>query len=493
MAITASQLSASATPSFSLTGVLGSVTVTSATATRLFVELRQPPVRTVAGAAPIVTASLSVQKVQRLQLTAATQRTRYATPGVPTTLLRKPQGLEENSEQLWDRLQGNWGYLVSRCIADTSATTYITGWRHWLQMCQLLQADPFLQHEQPALMERRLMPIRLPYNVVMALSFIGYLASADRKLKATTIVDYMSAIGHFLASNLVDVTFLSHPSVRRAKSALAVEERYDVLQLDTKSLAFSADMIVFYRTQLMNPLSIQDTCCAMAMALQFTALNRVSEIIPTAADYYARAMDIEFECDLSTTGTGTDPTTWTLLRADAIWDVPIERLRGMNHTIRGSKTDQNRQGFTMHFDTLDEADPAVAFCVAKLAFRWAQEARPTGQDAFLSYRSKWVLDYETYNKSIKLTARRMGINEARMSTHSVRIGGASALAAAGLPNWQIMKLGRWKSLAFLGYIQVALSSMRTAQVAMVTLQTFTINDTRRLHGRAQTDPPMKKE
>ena len=296
-------------PSFSLEGVRGRITVATATATRVFVELRQPPVRTAASASQTVATSLSVHKVQRLQLSAARQRAQYATPGVPTALTRKPRGLEENPEQLWDRLQGNWGYLMSHCIADTSATTYITGWRHWLQMCHLLQTDPFLQHEQASLMERRLMPIRLPYNVVMALSFIGYLAAAERRLKATTIVDYMSAIGHFLASNLVDVAFLSHPCVRRAKSALAVEERYDELQLDTKSLAFSADMIVFYRKQIMNPLSIQDTCCAMAMALQFTALNRVSEIIPSAADYYARVVDIGFEFDLSASSSNAEPTT----------------------------------------------------------------------------------------------------------------------------------------------------------------------------------------
>ena len=193
-------------PSFSLEGVRGRITVATATATRVFVDLRQPPVRTAASASQTVAASLSVKKVQRLQISATSQR-------VPTTLPRKPRGLEENPEQLWDRLQGNWGYLMSHCIADASATTYIIGWRHWLQMFHLLQIDPFLQREQASLMERRLMPIRLPYNVVMALSFIGYLAAAERRLKATTIVDYMSAIGNFLASNLADVAVLSHPCV----------------------------------------------------------------------------------------------------------------------------------------------------------------------------------------------------------------------------------------------------------------------------------------
>ena len=88
-------------------------------------------------------------------------------------------------------------------------------------------------------------------------------------------------------------------------------------------MAFATDRNAFYRKQIMNPPSIQDTGCAMAMALQFAALNRVSEILPTAAGYYARAMDIEFEFDLSTSNLSTDPSAWTLRRAVAAWDIPI--------------------------------------------------------------------------------------------------------------------------------------------------------------------------
>ena len=135
----------------------------------------------------------------------------------------------------------------------------------------------------------------------------------------------------------------------------------------------------------------------------------------------------------------------------------------------------------MFFEIMDESNPDVAFCVVRDAFRWAQEARPRGEDAFLSYHNSWGLGYDQYNRAFKVTAIHMNLPPGRFSTHSARIGGASALAAAGLPDWQIKKLGRWKSLAFLEYIQTALTSMRADQVAMVNPATFSVADTRRIH------------
>jgi hypothetical protein len=40
------------------------------------------------------------------------------------------------------------------------------------------------------------------------------------------------------------------------------------------------------------------------------------------------------------------------------------------------------------------------------------------------------------------------LDPTRISSHSLRIGGASALAAAGVPDYIILDMGRWKSLVF---------------------------------------------
>ena len=60
-----------------------------------------------------------------------------------------------------------------------------------------------------------------------------------------------------------------------------------------------------------------------------------------------------------------------------------------------------------------------------------------------SYRTKWQLTPDTYRVAIKAVAKSMGLDPSRYSSHSLRIAGASALAAAGKPDWFIK---RWGSL-----------------------------------------------
>ena len=74
----------------------------------------------------------------------------------------------------------------------------------------------------------------------------------------------------------------------------------------------------------------------------------------------------------------------------------------------------------------------------------------------------------------------------RISTKSLRAAGATMLAAAGLPDYVIMKAGRWRSLAFLKYVRLsspifdstldALSSLDTLSYASVCTLTPGVGD-----------------
>jgi len=61
----------------------------------------------------------------------------------------------------------------------------------------------------------------------------------------------------------------------------------------------------------------------------------------------------------------------------------------------------------------------------------------------------------------------------RYLTHSVRIGGASILAAAYFSDSYIMKAGRWKSVAFLNYIRLSIGAQCKALAALVNKAVFT--------------------
>ena len=50
-----------------------------------------------------------------------------------------------------------------------------------------------------------------------------------------------------------------------------------------------------------------------------------------------------------------------------------------------------------------------------------------------------------------------------INTHSFRIGGATALAQAGVPDYIIQIIGRWSSDSFLRYIRTPPESLRIFQ------------------------------
>ena len=62
--------------------------------------------------------------------------------------------------------------------------------------------------------------------------------------------------------------------------------------------------------------------------------------------------------------------------------------------------------------------------------------------------------------SLKEIGAALNVPSSRLSSHSLRVGGATALAAAGVPKHLIQLLGRWRSEAVMGYIHESLETMK---------------------------------
>ena len=101
-------------------------------------------------------------------------------------------------------------------------------------------------------------------------------------------------------------------------------------------------------------------------------------------------------------------------------------------------------------------------------------------DPTLGFKPFW-LKYRYFVDKIKATASECGFDPKLFSSHSLRIGGATILAAAGLPNHYIQTMGRWKSLAFLAYIHIAVGAMSTAIKTIVNPKWFSNAQLRVLH------------
>ena len=85
-----------------------------------------------------------------------------------------------------------------------------------------------------------------------------------------------------------------------------------------------------------------------------------------------------------------------------------------------------------------------------------------------------------FNLALKETARSLGLPDLYVSSHSLRIGGASGLPAAGSSDRDIVILGRLKSLLFLNYVKSSLLSSCRSMHFIVDPRSFTTLDIRDL-------------
>ena len=146
----------------------------------------------------------------------------------------------------------------------------------------------------------------------------------------------------------------------------------------------------------------------------------------------------------------------TLLRSD------IHFAPGMSYvaiTIKSSKTDPFRVGCIVRVGAT--CNPV---CPVSALHHFIHQSRFQGGPLY-------TLSDGSYLTRACLAALFVQcFGNSRINTHSLRIGGASTMASAGLPNSSIMTLGRWTSNAYQQYIRVSDATIcRTSRVMSETM------------------------
>ena len=125
--------------------------------------------------------------------------------------------------------------------------------------------------------------------------------------------------------------------------------------------------------------------------------------------------------------------------------------------IRSSKTDQLRKGQILRLTKTANS----TFCPVNALWYAAKNARKIGlegSDQLFSFKNEAgkieALPAAHIDHLLKTGAKGLGLNPTKFSSHSLRIGGTTALFAAGLPANAIKLFGRWKSDCYQVYTRI---------------------------------------
>ena len=137
-----------------------------------------------------------------------------------------------------------------------------------------------------------------------------------------------------------------------------------------------------------------------------------------------------------------------------VQDVTPYFSAGQLHYVRvfliSSKTDHLHQGCPVIIGCTKT--PICGACEAWQLLQHHQRVGSLPGDPFFKIDDR-ALDRVTLVNHIKQLATSLGLDSSRYSGHSLRIGGATSAAKAGLSQWQIKLLGQWNSQAYQVYIK----------------------------------------
>jgi hypothetical protein len=356
-------------------------------------------------------------------------------------------------------------------VLESSRGTYATGWQRWCNFTRMMQTDEFMSIQPPGMV----LPPHYSFQEAVVVAFMMELRMFD-DLMPETIANYMVGARFFLENSNYDCSFWTRSKIiHSTQQGMLVTHRATVDKADSRSLPFPCEAVLFAIEKIYTDGSALSKMMIAAFCVAFLCLLRSCEYIfkPAKAlpHHHLRGRDIVFDA----VGANGSPLAFTSSTARFVqWDQVI----GVAINIHSAKNDKEGVGNQFYFKKR-RLDSVAAFDIVQVLFDCAVVTQARDLAPFFSYRDLWALSYEQMNDAVKDVLRRMGFSEEviqRFTTHSLRIGGASALANRGVPDYMIQRLGRWKSLAFLDYLRMSVEGFARAMSVITDVTSLTISD-----------------
>ena len=311
----------------------------------------------------------------------------------------------------WTQLEAQKQLLLARSLAPNSINTYRTGINQYLEFCARFGTRPLPLSEN--VLENFCVSLS---NRISLKSIKVYLCGIQYLSK---INGFRSLIEHMLRLEYV-LKAIRRSQGNKFNRPTRPPVTWHMLRLISDFLLRTESP--FNRDMLLS-----------AVLLAFFGMLRVSEY--TSPTY--RSFD--------------EDTHLSVADVFINWQRRIALIR-----IKKSKTDPFRQGVTIRIGVLDHH-----LCPVHALVRYLLRRGPAPGPLFIFQNGQYL----TRSRILDVLTSSLP-HVPHINTHSFRRGGASALADANTPSHIIQIMGRWRSNAYMDYIQLTDDFLISAQLTM---------------------------
>lgn len=322
---------------------------------------------------------------------------------------------------------------LALALAESSSAKYRAAWQHWIVFCE--------DRGRPHLLD-------------------GANRGADIDVLVDFVVDQCRILGRTpgtVEGKLCAVRWyhlqagLPDPLREAALVKMAIKGARRLAGAASHKLPVTRDMLLLIRRSL--PAGARDSLVQWGgVIMGFAFMLRASEYLADAYGDFDPTKGMCFE----------DIEFWRMGTVLDEWGEHGQEPDEVVLNFKYSKTDQFRSGMRRNLYASGE-DLCVVRALWTLVLATPRDRR-TG--ALMRLESGKVLDRDSMNGILRAAAETLGVPGARVATHSLRIGGATAAYMAGMPIEEIKWLGRWASTAWALYVNRAHESARGISQAL---------------------------
>jgi hypothetical protein len=338
-------------------------------------------------------------------------------------------------------------------VSESSRSTYQTGFRRWQKFVVWLGTD-VLMTKIPAewvLACNRPGYVAQPWYESCVAAFLCWMRNVGNVVEPKTAFNYLSGVSHYLQNFGLNTDFLKSPFLKATKNGMLHE--WEALPgnsiAERKRIPISIDMIMGVYASFDRPLSLEDITVYTAMIFAFITASRVSEYLPVSSVTIGHA--ILSEHVVFTVASG--PLAGTHIPSHRCHNIKLDDISAVFIFIRNAKNEEVGKGNRISY-TKGEVSKTRVFDAVTVLWSYVSRAKPALNAPFFMTSvagHSWTLCRPTFNKRLKAIADLFGLDPARIASHGLRGGTATAMAVAQVPAYVYHSLGGWGSECYTTY------------------------------------------